>query len=62
MFWNRGIELIGANRAGLFLNLIPVLTAIMAYIFIGETISWYHFTGLIIILGGMALFHAKHGV
>ncbi|MGY8814208.1 MAG: DMT family transporter, partial [Gammaproteobacteria bacterium] len=40
MFWNRGIEMVGANRAGLYLNLVPILTAIMAYLFIDETISW----------------------
>jgi drug/metabolite transporter (DMT)-like permease len=57
MFWNRGIEMVGANRAGLYLNLVPILTAIMAYLFIDETISWYHFAGLVMIVGGMFLFN-----
>ena len=60
MFWNRGIELIGANRAGLFLNLVPILTAILAYIFIDEKISWFHYLGLMIIIGGMLLFNKKN--
>jgi drug/metabolite transporter (DMT)-like permease len=60
MFWNRGIELVGANQAGLYLNLVPILTAIMAYVFIDETISWYHFAGLIMIIGGMLMFHKTH--
>jgi drug/metabolite transporter (DMT)-like permease len=28
--WNKGVELIGANRAGLFINLIPVFASFMA--------------------------------
>jgi drug/metabolite transporter (DMT)-like permease len=59
MFWNRGIEIIGANRAGLFLNLVPILTAIMAYVFIDETISWYHLLGFLMVIGGMVLFNLK---
>ena len=58
--WNRGIELVGANRAGLFLNLVPVLTAILAYMFIDEIISWYHFLGLMMIIGGIWLFNLRH--
>ncbi|NNE37852.1 MAG: DMT family transporter, partial [Gammaproteobacteria bacterium] len=59
MCWNKGIELVGANRAGLFLNLVPILTAILAYIFIDEVISWYHFFGLIIIISGIWLFNLR---
>jgi len=60
LFWNRGIELIGANRAGLFLNLIPILTAIMAAVFLGEVLRWYHFAGLVLVIGGMLLFNLAH--
>lgn len=59
MLWNRGIELVGANRAGLYLNLIPILTAIMAAVFLDETLSWYHFAGLLLVIFGMALFNLK---
>ncbi len=59
MCWNRGIEMVGANRAGLFLNLVPILTAILAYIFIDEVISWYHFFGLLIIISGIWLFNLR---
>ena len=57
LFWNRGITLIGANRAGLFLNLVPILTAVMAYLFLGEILAWYHFAGLALVIGGMLLFN-----
>jgi drug/metabolite transporter (DMT)-like permease len=59
MLWNRGIELVGANRAGLYLNLIPILTAIMAAVFLDETLRWYHFAGLLLVISGMALFNLK---
>lgn len=59
MLWNRGIELVGANRAGLYLNLIPILTAIMAAVFLGETLSWYHFAGLFLVICGMLLFNLQ---
>ncbi len=59
MFWNCGIELVGANRAGLYLNLIPILTAIMAAVFLGETLSWYHFAGLFLVICGMLLFNLQ---
>ncbi len=59
LFWNRGIELVGANHAGLFLNLVPVLTAAMAFVFLGEILRWYHFAGLVMIIGGMLLFNPK---
>lgn len=57
LLWNRGIELVGANHAGLYLNLIPILTAVMAALFLGETLYWYHFAGLFIVICGMLLFN-----
>jgi drug/metabolite transporter (DMT)-like permease len=57
LLWNRGIELIGANRAGLYLNLIPVLTAVLAAVFLREPLAWYHFAGLAVVAGGMVLFN-----
>ncbi|HEY5672192.1 MAG TPA: DMT family transporter [Malonomonas sp.] len=55
--WNRGIELIGANRAGLFINLIPVFAALMAVIFLGEQFQRYHLLGMLFIFSGLALFN-----
>ena len=36
LFFNRGVELIGANRAGPFLHLIPVFGSVVAFFFLGE--------------------------
>ncbi|MCG6909734.1 MAG: DMT family transporter [Deltaproteobacteria bacterium] len=55
--WNRGVELIGANRAGLFINLMPVFTSIMALIWLDEALHPYHLIGLFLIFTGMALFN-----
>lgn len=54
--WNRGVELIGANRAGLFVNLVPVFASIMAIAWLGESLKAFHLIGMMLIFGGMVLF------
>jgi drug/metabolite transporter (DMT)-like permease len=53
--FNRGVELAGANRAGLFLHLMPVFGSIMAIAFLGESLRWYHGTGIGLIALGIVL-------
>ncbi|MCD6430725.1 MAG: DMT family transporter [Deltaproteobacteria bacterium] len=53
--YNRGIELIGANRAGLFIHLLPVFGTIMAILFLGERFFWFHGVGIVMIFVGIAL-------
>jgi len=55
--WNRGIEMIGANRAGLFINLIPLFASLMAVLFLGEQFQNYHLFGILLIFGGLVLFN-----
>jgi drug/metabolite transporter (DMT)-like permease len=55
--WNRGVELIGANRAGLFVNLVPVFASIMAVALLGESFKAFHLIGMLLIFGGMVLFN-----
>ena len=55
MCFNRGVELVGANRAGLFLHLMPVFGSIMAIAFLGESLRWYHGTGIALIAFGIVL-------
>jgi drug/metabolite transporter (DMT)-like permease len=59
LFWNRGIELIGASQAGLFINLIPVFAALLAVFFLGESFAWFHGVGMSLIIGGMWLFRRQ---
>ena len=42
LMWNRGNQLIGPSRAGMFINLIPVFAAVMAILFLGERLHLYH--------------------
>lgn len=55
LFFARGVELIGANRAGQFINLVPIFGAVLAVIVLGEQFRWYHAIGLLLVLGGIAL-------
>ena len=51
----RGVELIGSNRAGLFINLVPIFGSIMAVIILRESFEWYHFAGLMLVLLGIGM-------
>ncbi len=53
--WNRGVNLVGPNRAGLFLHLMPVYAALLAALFLGESLEVYHLGGVLFILGGILL-------
>jgi len=53
--FNRGVDLAGANRAGLFLHLMPVFGSIMALAFLGETLEWFHGAGIAAIALGIFL-------
>lgn len=55
MFYNRGVDLIGANRAGTFIHLMPLFGSIMAILFLGESFRLYHAIGIVLILGGLSL-------
>lgn len=55
MFYNRGVDLIGANRAGTFIHLMPLFGSIMAILFLGESFHLYHAIGIAMILGGITL-------
>jgi drug/metabolite transporter (DMT)-like permease len=51
----RGVEMIGANRAGLFINAIPVFGTILSVFIIGETLHLFHVVALLLVLGGIAI-------
>ena len=59
LFWIKGIDIIGANRAGVFLHLMPIFAAIMAMIIFGEKFMFYHFLGAIFIIAGITLSNKK---
>ena len=51
----RGVEMIGANRAGLFINAIPVFGTLLSVLLIGETFRLFHLVALLLVLGGIAI-------
>jgi drug/metabolite transporter (DMT)-like permease len=55
LFFNRGIELIGAARAGQSWHLMPVFGSILAVLFLGETFYAYHAVGIALIAAGIVL-------
>ncbi|GGD94275.1 membrane protein [Aureimonas endophytica] len=51
----RGVEMIGPNRANLFINLTPIFGAALAMAVLGEDLFPYHIAALVFVLGGIAL-------
>ncbi len=54
-FWIKGISIIGSNRAGIFLHLMPIFSALMAIAIFKEKFMTYHFIGAILIIMGIIL-------
>jgi drug/metabolite transporter (DMT)-like permease len=52
---NRGIELIGANRAAPFIHLMPVFGSVLAILFLGERLQLFHAAGYALVLTGVVL-------
>ncbi|MDQ2962814.1 MAG: DMT family transporter [Pseudomonadota bacterium] len=53
IFWNRGVEQVGASVAGLFVHLMPVFGTILAWLFLGERLQIFHVAGIALILTGI---------
>lgn len=53
IFWNQGVERVGASVAGLFVHLMPVFGVVLAWLFLGETLALYHLAGIALILLGI---------
>ncbi len=53
LFFNRGVELAGANKAGMFIHLMPLFGGGLAVVFLGETPRFFHAVGLVLILSGI---------
>ncbi|MDP6120820.1 MAG: DMT family transporter, partial [Rhodospirillales bacterium] len=53
--YNRGVLAIGANRAAVFIHLVPVFGISMAIVFLGEVFSVAHLVGMGLIFAGVAI-------
>ena len=57
--WAGAVSIIGANRAGIFLSLIPLFSTIFAIIFFDEKFLFFHFIGSVLIILGLFLSNKK---
>jgi drug/metabolite transporter (DMT)-like permease len=55
IFFIQGVGLIGPGRAGLFINLVPVFSAVLAVLILNENFQWFHGMALVLVLGGIAV-------
>lgn len=55
IFYNRGVELIGAARAGAYMNVMPAFGAAMSMVFLGERLHGFHLAGVALIAAGILL-------
>ena len=59
IFFMRGVDLVGPNSAGLYANLVPIFSALMAILILDETFRFYHLIAMVIIFSGIFLFEKK---
>jgi drug/metabolite transporter (DMT)-like permease len=55
IFWNYGVDKVGANRAGIFIHLMPVFSILLAILFLGERVRGFHAMGMLLIFIGIVL-------
>ncbi|MGY8667312.1 DMT family transporter [Bradyrhizobium sp. UFLA05-109] len=55
LFFNRGVALIGPNRAAPFFHLVPVFGSAMAILLLGERLQPFHLVGYALVLAGVVI-------
>jgi drug/metabolite transporter (DMT)-like permease len=58
--WNKGVSLIGAAQAGIYMNVVPLTAVLFSFIF-GEQLFAYHIVSFVIILIGLLLMQLQPG-
>jgi len=62
IFWIKGISIIGSNRSGIFLHLMPIFSTIMAILIFKEKFMIYHLIGAVLIIIGIVLSSTKQKI
>lgn len=57
--WNTGVTLIGPNKSGPFLHLMPIFGGILAYLVFQETLQSYHYAGILSVIVGIMIANKK---
>ncbi len=55
IMWMRGLERLGSNRGGVFINLVPVFSSLFAILLLGESFELFHAISLLLVLLGIGL-------
>ena len=53
LFWNYGVEKLSAQRAGLFIHLVPLWGMLLSVMFLGEQVKTFHLWGMALIFSGI---------
>ena len=59
IFWNKGVSIIGPNKAGIFLHLMPIFSSFMAIFILNEKLMSFHIIGAVVIIVGIYLSSKK---
>ncbi|MBR8536858.1 DMT family transporter [Carboxylicivirga sediminis] len=59
IFFTHGMRIIGITKANVFVNMIPVFTAILAWIILGEVITFQMMIGILLVIGGVFVSQLK---
>ena len=59
IFWNRGVDQVGAPVAGLFVHLMPVFGIVLAWLVLDERLHAFHLAGIALILTGIMVTSRK---
>lgn len=59
VLYYKGVTVVGAGRAAIFMNLIPFLVIGLSWLFLGERVYWYHVAGASAAIAGVALTTSK---
>lgn len=55
LFWNHATQKLGAGRTGQFSYLLPVFGILLAVLFLGEELHFFHFVGMLLVAVGLLL-------
>jgi drug/metabolite transporter (DMT)-like permease len=55
LLWNYGIKQIGASKASIYMNLVPICTALIAVFLYGSTFTYIQLSGMVMVLLGVYL-------
>ncbi len=56
-----GVGRLGANSAGIYINLLPVFTALLAVLLLGEKLGAHHALALALVVGGISMVQRRQG-